>query len=326
MTFAVSSRFPLSLAGLGRNLYGHLAFVPAHLPGGRTRAEVDALLVDSSLPCDTFNKITRLRLPEGRGFDARLLALEKFFQGRPFTWWLGPDTEPDNLGAELERRGLRREEVSVGMNLDLSRLSGQEPDTAVPLTVRPARHPSELAAYAALLAANWEPPDTCVTQAYAGAEAALLTPRCPLRFVVGYADGEAVCGAEFRLGPGTLAGVYGLVTAARFCFPSAMDGSGRSTRRRLHPRHAPGVGRRPPPVPTHGLPPLRRLGGVLRPPFSRKGVNVTRQSALSLKLSAGRPLYFDPQLARLKSESLQNLASILYSTWRRRGWPSGRAG
>ena len=75
-------------------------------------------------------------------------------------------------------------------------------DTAVPLTVRPARHPSELAAYAALLAANWEPPDTCVTQAYAGAEAALLTPRCPLRFVVGYADGEAVCGAEFRLGPG----------------------------------------------------------------------------------------------------------------------------
>ena len=215
MTFAVSSRFPLSLAGLGRNLYGHLAFVPAHLPGGRTRAEVDALLVDSGLPCDTFNKITRLRLPEGRGFDARLLALEKFFQGRPFTWWLGPDTEPDNLGAELERRGLRREEVSVGMNLDLSRLSGQEPDTAVPLTVRPARHPSELAAYAALLAANWEPPDTCVTQAYAGAEAALLTPRCPLRFVVGYADGEAVCGAEFRLGPGTLAGVYGLVTPAR---------------------------------------------------------------------------------------------------------------
>ena len=59
MTFAVSSRFPLSLAGLGRNLYGHLAFVPAHLPGGRTRAEVDALLVDSGLPCDTFNKITR---------------------------------------------------------------------------------------------------------------------------------------------------------------------------------------------------------------------------------------------------------------------------
>ena len=189
--------------------------MPAHLPGGRTRAEVDALLVDSGLPCDTFNKITRLRLPEGRGFDARLLALEKFFQGRPFTWWLGPDTEPDNLGAELEKRGLRREEVSVGMNLDLSRLSGQEPDTAVPLTVRPARHPSELAAYAALLAANWEPPDTCVTQAYAGAEAALLTPRCPLRFVVGYADGEAVCGAEFRLGPGTLAGVYGLVTPAR---------------------------------------------------------------------------------------------------------------
>ena len=80
---------------------------------------------------------------------------------------------------------------------------------------RAARHPSELAAYAALLAANWEPPDTCVTQAYAGAEAALLTPRCPLRFVVGYADGEAVCGAEFRLGPGTLAGVYGLVTPAR---------------------------------------------------------------------------------------------------------------
>ncbi len=87
------------------------------------------------------------------------------------------------------------------MNLDLSRLSGQEPDTAVPLTVRPARHPSELAAYAALLAANWEPPDTCVTQAYAGAEAALLTPRCPLRFVVGYATAKRCAARNFAWAP-----------------------------------------------------------------------------------------------------------------------------
>ena len=215
MSSAVLPFSQLSPTGLGRNLYGHLAYIPAHLSGGRTRADSDALLVDSGLPCDTFNKIARLHVRMGRGFDTRLKELEEFFQGRPFTWWLGPDTEPGNLGAELERRGLRRDDVSVGMNLDLSRLSGQAPDTAVPLTVRPARHSSELAAYAALLAANWEPPDTCVIQAYAGAVTALLSPRCPLRFMVGYVDGEAVCGAEFRLGPGTLAGVYGLVTPAR---------------------------------------------------------------------------------------------------------------
>lgn len=215
MTFDASSRFPLSPAGPGRNLYGHLAFVPAHLPKGRIRVEHDALLADSGLPCDTFNKITRIRLNKGCNFSARLKTLENFFQGRPFAWWLGPDTKPDNLGMELEQRGLRREEVSVGMNLDLSRLSARAPDTAAPLTVRPARSPSELAAYAALMAANWEPPDPYVMQAYAGAEAALLAPRCPLRFVVGYVDGNAVCGAEFRLGPGPLAGVYGLVTPAR---------------------------------------------------------------------------------------------------------------
>lgn len=215
MTSSLSFSAPPSLGRLGRNLYGHLAFLPAHLAGGRTRATSDALLADSGLACDTFNKIARLRLRAGRGLDERLKELENFFGGRPFTWWLGPDTEPGDLGAELERRGLCREETSVGMNLDLSLLPPHAPATALPLAVRPVRHPAELTDYATLLAANWDPPDRFVLRAYARARAALLDPRCPLRFAVGYASGEAVCGVELRLGPGLLAGVYGLVTPAR---------------------------------------------------------------------------------------------------------------
>lgn len=210
----VSPSSALTSGRVGRNFYGHLAFLPAHMPGGRVRVYADALLADSGLACDTFNKITRLHLRPDATFDTRLTELEGFFAGRPFTWWLGPDTEPHNLGTELERRGLCREESSVGMNLDLSRLPAAVPETAAPLIVRPVRRPSELADYAALMASNWDPPDISVPRAYAGAQAALLAPRCPLHFVVGYAAGEAVCGAEFRLGPGTLAGIYGLVTPA----------------------------------------------------------------------------------------------------------------
>lgn len=43
----------------------------------------------------------------------------------------------------------------------------------------------------------------------------LAEPALPPALRVGYANGEAVCGAELRLGPGPLAGIYGLVTPAR---------------------------------------------------------------------------------------------------------------
>ena len=173
------------------------------------------LLVDSRLPTDTFNKIARARLTEADA-DRRIAEAVQYFRaaGRPFAWWVGPCSRPLDIERRLEAHGLRAFESELGMAVDLAQLP-ERMEMPAELEIRPVLDAVELADFAAVSAANWEPPDTAVLTFYESAAPVLLQKDCPMRLFVGYAEDKAVASGELFLSPG-VAGIYAVSTRKEF--------------------------------------------------------------------------------------------------------------
>lgn len=182
---------------------------------GMTVADAQGLVsVDCGLPCDTFNAVCAARLDAATG-PARIEAIIAGYAGRghPFSWWTGPGDEPAQLGEWLIAAGLVAAETELAMALSLSELNEQ----AMPprLEIRRVCSAAELERFAGINAANWSPPDAMVPEFYRRAAPALLAADSPLRFYVGYVDGEAVATAEATIGGGVV-GLYNICTLAEW--------------------------------------------------------------------------------------------------------------
>jgi ribosomal protein S18 acetylase RimI-like enzyme len=193
------------------NLAMHFTYVQRAVEGMRVREDSGVVLTDSGLPCDTFNAACRARLP-GEAANAIIHDAIAWFDGRPFSWWVGPADEPPDLGRRLEGAGLAPDDTEVAMRADLAtaRL-----DVPVPIhfEIRRAATAVELGHFAAVNAANWTPPDPLVLAFYERAADVLLDPASPLRFYVGYLEGAPVAASEVTLAGG-VAGLYNISTLA----------------------------------------------------------------------------------------------------------------
>ncbi len=196
-------------AAADENLAAHFTWVQRRTAGMRARLREDLVLTECGMPCDTFSAVCRARLSPAAA-PARIREAIAWFEGRPFSWWVGPADEPGDLGALLEAAGLAASETEVAMAAELSRLRpvDTEPDG---LEIRRVATPERLADFARINAANWSPPDPYVIRFYELAAPALLSPGCPLRLYVGYRGGEAVAAAEMTVAGG-VAGLYGIST------------------------------------------------------------------------------------------------------------------
>ncbi|CAA9250425.1 MAG: Acetyltransferase, GNAT family [uncultured Chloroflexia bacterium] len=197
------------------NLVAHAAWVQRRTPGMHVVDAHDLVLVDSGLPCDTFNIVCRARLARGTARERIADVVDYFARvGRPFSWWLSPLDQPSELGELLLDAGLQRAETELGMaaDLDTLRAGGLSPGG---LQIRRARTPAEVKDFATIIAANWTPPDPNALRFYELGAPALLDENAPLWLYVGYLGEVPVAAAELTVGGGVV-GLYNISTLAAY--------------------------------------------------------------------------------------------------------------
>lgn len=216
------------------NLFGHTAFVQRRTPGmrlvdlgGLGRAQV----VDSGLDSDTFNKILWRCGPDLRAIadasaaaDTACLRAARDYAGkagRGFPIWAGKALSgPESPLTLLEKAGYAPVETETAMILRAEAMHAlarnSHTDDDAPRVVR-ADSPALLAAFADVMAANWNPPDEAVRVFFRLAAPRLLDPESPMRLFVGFAGEMPVsCGELFLSHGGQVAGLHMIATRADF--------------------------------------------------------------------------------------------------------------
>ena len=198
-------------AAANANLAVHASWAQRRTPGMRVIKTNDLVLVDSGLPCDTFNFVCRSRLAQDTARERIRATIDHFAAaGRPFSWWLNPGDQPLELGEFLLDAGLQRAETELAMAADLGKLRHSEhsPDG---LQIRRVRTAAQLRDFANILAANWAPPNSEVLRFYELTASALLANDSALWQYVGYLGEAPVATAELTMGGGVV-GLYNVCT------------------------------------------------------------------------------------------------------------------
>jgi ribosomal protein S18 acetylase RimI-like enzyme len=202
------------LIAMEHNLAEHACHLHRKLTGATVVRSDDLVIADSGLDDNTFNIVAAARFTQrsARPRIAETMALLDA-TGRTFAWWVGPTSTPADLAARLVEAGLPVSEREAAMWAPMSRVPAAPPPPD--LEVRLVASRAELTDFAAVVAANWEPPAPAVRQFYDAAAPQALADGCPARYLVGYHKERPVCTAEIFL-HGGVAGLYSVSTLAPY--------------------------------------------------------------------------------------------------------------
>jgi len=197
------------------NLAAHFTWVQRQTPGMHVINNDRFVLTDCGLPCDTFNTICRASLTNENTPQAIQSAVDYFARNqRPFSWWLSPGDQPDNLAQLLLEAGLQEDYSEFAMAANLSQLP--EGDLAPNgLRIERVKTAAQLADFAHIISIMWTPPDPEVVSFYELAAPAILRDDSPMWFYVGYVDDKPVVTGEATV-EDSVVGLYNICTLPDF--------------------------------------------------------------------------------------------------------------
>jgi ribosomal protein S18 acetylase RimI-like enzyme len=201
-------------AAIETNLYTQLAMWQR--PGVDVHDEPDVMWMRSGLPHPMFNFVLGARFPAGT-VSAHIETVLAHFrpESTPFSWWIGPLSQPVNLDQKLEAHGLRHATTNAGMAADLQLLD--EASTApAGLAITRVYNRASLDSHLQVVVDAFRMPGyahSFLGNIFAGLG---LGPDVPLQHFVGHLRGRPVACASIFL-DGRVAGIYtvGTVLQAR---------------------------------------------------------------------------------------------------------------
>jgi ribosomal protein S18 acetylase RimI-like enzyme len=210
MTPIVQDTSPAALtAAIEDNLFAFFALF-RRLPGAAYEDRPDRIRLVTGIPFPMFNAVFRARLAPAT-LEAEITATLAPFTARhlPMLWWTGPATQPADLGARLQARGMVRTSDSTGMACDLRDL----PPPVMPpgLTIHRVSDASGFAAWVEPVGRSFDLPPFAANALRGFCERLGFGPDTPLQHYVGRMDGTPVAGASLCLGAG-VAGLYNVAT------------------------------------------------------------------------------------------------------------------
>lgn len=110
------------IAAIETNSYGFMAlWDQPGLAGVEFHQEADVIWAKSGLSSAMFNMVAGARFPAGdAAASIERVAAHFMPEGLPFTWWVGPLSQPADLDRRLEDFGLRHATNNAGMAADLA--------------------------------------------------------------------------------------------------------------------------------------------------------------------------------------------------------------
>ena len=183
----------------------------ARNPQGDVYSGPDLTRYISGAPVHILNGVADARLPE-EGLDAALDEIMTRFKTRavPMIWWVGPSTQPKDLGARLEAHGLSYDGGTPGMAVDIAALS-QEGAAIPSLTVTRISDMDDVAEWAQVVRRGFGMPHELTPALIEMGERHCLRGESPWAYYLGRQDARPVSASMIYPYAG-VAGIYCVAT------------------------------------------------------------------------------------------------------------------